>query len=444
MCCFTKKVLFAGIVLMPYLGLAQGNSTRTDSLKMTLPDIWDKAVLYNKRIRMQDLLLRTSEEEIKAAKAEKLPEINVAGEYGRVSNLPLYENGIFSKPEYFPVLHGFYSVGADASLNLYNGNQTNLRIKERETHRSIRNEQKNRTVSEVKLSAATYFLELQRSHIFRELIIRNIADQEKQLVQIRQLHANGVVLKSDILRAELQLSRQRLSLTQIENDIALACQKINVLTGQPDDAYIIPVTSPAADSATLKTYEDYLADASESAFQLRISGQESGLRKLQIKSANARILPKVGLFANYAYSYPQIRFYPYAAVLYGLGTAGVRVRLPVSALYTNKYGVKTAELELQRQELEHKDTEDAVRQQVKEAFLRYREALNRMDVAKSNILQATENHRIVNNTYFNQLSLLTDLLDANMQLLQTRFDLAAAEISAQMQFYHLKHITGKL
>ncbi|MCT6706856.1 TolC family protein, partial [Staphylococcus aureus] len=74
---------------------------------------------------------------------------------------------------------------------------------------------------------------------------------------------------------------------------------------------------------------------------------------------------------------------------------------------------KAAEIAYLRQEVEHEETSDRVRQQVKEAYLRYKEAVTRIEVAKQNISQATENLRIVNNTYFNQLSLLTDLLDAD-------------------------------
>ena len=52
-----------------------------------------------------------------------------------------------------------------------------------------------------------------------------MAAQQKQLEQIRQLRKNGVVLKTDVLRAELQLSRLQLSLDQIQNDIAIATNK---------------------------------------------------------------------------------------------------------------------------------------------------------------------------------------------------------------------------
>jgi len=247
-----------------------------------------------------------------------------------------------------------------------------------------------------------------------------------------------------VLRAQLQLSRLQLSLDQINNDIAIANQKLNIIIGQPDSTLIVTTTAPNADSLKLLSLDNYLADAIHHSFELKQSEQETELRRLQLKDTKANTLPRVGLFANYAYTYPQIQFYPYSAYLYGLGMAGVRASYSISNLYKNKYKETASRLEYERQELEHSDTWDAIRQQVTEAYLRYQEALHRIAVARTNIQQAAENARIVNNTYFNQLSLVTDLLDANTQLLQTRFDLAAAQIAAQMQYYQLQKVTGNL
>lgn len=448
MMCYLFKHSFSllSLILTVQLTFAQQKQQVSDhnAVTLSLQQIWEKASLNNKSIQMQQLHVQSSEEDIKDAKAERLPDINTVGEYARVSNLPIYKNGIFSTPEQFPVLHTYYRVGGDTYLNLYNGNKTNLKIEEQQTVHQIRTEQKNLTVSEIKLRASAYFLDLQRSQIFKQLLLSNIADQEKQLAEIRQLQKNGVVLKSDVLRAELQLSRQKLSLTQLENDIAIADQKLNILIGQPDSTIITPVNQLNLDSLPDKSYPEYLADAMSHSYQNRISEQETRLSRLQLKDVKANVSPKVGLFANYAYAYPQIQFYPYSGYLYGLGMAGIRASFPISSFYYNQHKIKASELEYKRQEVEHQDTQDAIRQQVNEAYLRYKEALIRISVTKTNIQQATENSRIVNNTYFNQLSLVTDLLEANTQLLQTRFDLIAAQIAAQMQYYKLQNVIGNL
>jgi len=410
----------------------------------SLTQVWNNALLYNKSIQIKQLAIDSKTEDVKDAKAERLPEINAEGEYARVSNMPLFENGLLHTHSQFPVVHTFYKVGGDAYLNLYNGQKTSLKIKAEQTLNQIRQEQKNMTVADVKLRTAAYFLELQKSYQFKKLIKSHIADQEKQILQIRQLLKNGVVLKSDLLRAELQLSRDQLTLTQIGNDILIANQKLAILTGQPDEATITPDTLADAASLGLKSYDDYLAQAQANAYKNKISEQQTNLSKVELRAVKGNLAPKVGLFANYAYSYPQIQFYPYGETLFGLGMAGIKASFALDGFYHNKHKVKAAELELKAQELEHEDQQDIVRQQVKEAFLRYQEALNRIQVAKVNITQAKENSRIVNNTYFNQLSLVTDLLDSDTALLQSQFELTSAQIATQMQYYQLQNVIGNL
>ncbi|NRF37326.1 TolC family protein [Pedobacter sp. LMG 31643] len=410
---------------------------------LSLTEVWNKAETNSKAIRMQSLKLSESEEAIKDAKAERLPDIEAEGEYARVSNMPIYHNGLFHTPSQFEVVHTAYSFGGNAYLNLYNGNKTNLKIKEEKEKRSLSAEQLNLTTSEIKLKAAAYYLDLQRSKVFKELLLKDISDQERQLQEIKQLLKNGVILKSDVLRAELKLSRQKMSLIQIDNDISIANQKLAILIGEEDDFKIAP-DSLASTSLDVKTYPEYLDEAISHSYELKISEKETELNKLELKKVKANVSFKVGLFANYAYSYPQIQFYPYSIATYGLGLSGIKASFPISSFYHNKHKTKAAEIAFQRQEVEHEATTDKVRQEVNEAYLRYKEAVTRIDVAKQNIKQATENLRIVNNTYFNQLSLLTDLLDADTQLLQTRFDLAASQIAAQLQYFQLQKAIGKL
>lgn len=150
------------------------------------------------------------------------------------------------------------------------------------------------------------------------------------------------------------------------------------------------------------------------------------------------------MYGDFYYANPQIFLYPYNPYWYSLGVTGLKASFPISSLYHNIHKVRAAKLELEKEEEAHKDTEDKVRQQVKEAFLRYKEAIIQIGVSEVNVAQAQENARIIRHTYFNQASLITDLLDADIQVLQTQFELASAKIAAQNKFYLLQHITGVL
>jgi outer membrane protein len=438
---YNKKL---ALICLSMLLLNSVEAQQRDQVQLTLNQVWDKVTANNKSLKIQDLRVLGSIENIKDAKAERLPDIDAEGEYARVSNLPIYEIGLFHAPKQFEVVHTSYSFGGDAYFNVYNGNKTNIKIAGEKKESELAIEQRDLSSAELKLRATAYYLDLQRSKIFKALLLKDISDQEKQLQEVKQLLKNGVVLKSDVLRITLKLSRQKMALVQLNNDIAIANQKLNILAGLPDETLVVPADDDKADLPVLKSYPEYLKEAYGHSYTSRISETETELRKLELKNVKANTSFKLGLFANYKYSYPQILLYPYDLAIYGLGFYGLKASFSISSLYHNTHKARAAELRFQQQEVEHADTQDKTRQEVNEAYLRYQESLTRIDVAKDNINQATENLRIVNNTYFNQLALVTDLLDADTQLLQTRFDYAAARIAAQLQYYQLQKAIGNL
>jgi outer membrane protein len=153
---YFKNILLLSVVYFP-LQRTSARAVKTDSLlsiPLTLNQVWERAASYNKAVQMKQLHLESSVEQIKNAKAERLPDINIEGEYARISNMPVYENGIFKSPTQFEVLHSTYTVGADAYLNIYNGNKLNIEIEARKSENKIAAEQKKLTLSDVKLRAA--------------------------------------------------------------------------------------------------------------------------------------------------------------------------------------------------------------------------------------------------------------------------------------------------
>lgn len=423
---------------------AQSTSSNDTILPLSLSEVWQKTDVYSKAIQLKKLNLQASHHKVQDARFERLPEISVGGNIEKATNIPVYENGLFHKPTQHEVIHTLYKINAEGYFNIYNGSKTNLNIHKEEILHQIANEQQNLTVSEIRLRAAAYYLELKKNLIFKELIAKNIVDEEKQLKEIRQFQKHGVVLKSDVLRAELNLSRQKLALVQIENDILLSNQKLNILIGESDDRAVMPTETISPEQIKLRTYPEYLSEAIEKSYTYRISEKETAFRKLELKNVKANVTPKIGLYGDFYFANPQIFLYPYNPHLYSLGVLGLKASFPISSLYHNKHKAKVAEIELLQQETEYANTQDELREQLKESYLRFKESIVRIEVARVNIDQATENFRIIRNTYFSQTSLITDLLDADVQLLETKFELASAQISAQYQYFKLENVIGNL
>ncbi|MEH7889211.1 TolC family protein [Elizabethkingia meningoseptica] len=422
---------------------AQTQVLKNDTLYLSLKQAWQKAEENSRHIQMNQMETDISAIRVKDAKLERLPEVQVKGSVEKASNIPVYENGIFSRPSQHEVIHTLYKVGADFYLNIYNGNKLNLKIKQEEVLQKIKQIQKDQTISDIHYKTASLYLDLQKSLIFRKLIKEDIADQKLQLKEIKALYKNGVVLKSDVLRVELDLSKREMTLITIENDILIAMQKLNIILGIPDEKTVIPEELDTEEYKNL-SYDDFLRLALEHSFDYHLSEQQTELSRLHLKDIQANIRPKLGMYGEFYYANPQIFLYPYNPNWYSLGIVGLRASFSLSSLYHNAQKVKAAKLEFEKEEVQHKNTEDEVRQRVKEAYLRYLEALEQIKLAEINVTQAKENARIIKNTYFNQASLVTDLLDADIQLLQTRFELESSKIIAQNKYYLLQNITGTL
>ena len=413
-------------------------------LPLSMEQLFDKALQNSREIHLSSLEAKASKEEISESKRERFPEIALKGNYEYATNIPVYEDGLFSKPTQHEVIHLLYKVSTEYYFNVYNGNKLNLKISQKEIGSEVAEIQKNLTISEVKLQASIYYLNLQRSRIFKDLIVTDIANQEKQLKEIKSLFEHGTILKSDVLRIELKLSNQKMMLVRIENDIAIANQKLNIILGLPDHQLVNPFEEINPNKVDLQDYEAYLKMAENNAYEYHISEKLVELRKIDLKKVKANVKPKVGLYGEFYLANPQIFLYPYSPSNYTLGIFGVRASLPLSELFINKPKERIAKINLEREEVEHHHVDDKMRQQVFEKFQRFKESLIQIEVAQSDISQSTENARIVKQNYINQSALITNLLDADVQSLQSKFNYASAKIEAQIHYYQLQNVLGTL
>ena len=69
---------------------------------------------------------------------------------------------------------------------------------------------------------------------------------------------------------------------------------------------------------------------------------------------------------------------------------------------------------------------------------------DKIALAQKNIEQSQVNYKIVSTKYFNQLALLTDLLEADNIYLQSKYKLIEAQTSLLNYYYQILYTTGKI
>jgi outer membrane protein TolC len=76
------------------------------------------------------------------------------------------------------------------------------------------------------------------------------------------------------------------------------------------------------------------------------------------------------------------------------------------------------------------------------AYKSYVEAIEHVTTQKKNVELAAENYRIVERRYHNDLSLLTDMLDASTAKLDAETRLVNAQVDVLYYYFQLKYLSG--
>lgn len=428
--------------------LAAGAQALSAPIPLTLADAWRQATAHSPRVQTQRQQVAVEQELTRDRQAARLPQVQVAGQYAYLYNLELFEarHGLqHGEAIAVPPSPHAYNARLGADVSVYTGGRLKQQIAAQQLTADLETERLHLTEAEVRMRVAVAYLELGRARHHRQLAESSIAESERQLQQIQTLFRNGVVLRSDLLRAELRLSQRQLLLTEVTNDATLANQRLNLLMGTPEDQANVPaelVLPP--DTAGIVEYAAHLRQATAQAPELRLAALDVRRSEVRQELVTAVRRPQVDVFAEYGYTYPNRLVFPNVAQVYGLGLAGVRATYNLSAFYADRHAENAAHLAVKRQQAVAAEVLDDKRQELKTAGTRYQESRERMRTAEQSIVQATENQRIVSRTYFNQLALLTDLLDADNQLLQAQFDLVTARTQAAIYYYQLQKALGNL
>ncbi|WP_317132112.1 TolC family protein [Pedobacter westerhofensis] len=240
------------------------------------------------------------------------------------------------------------------------------------------------------------------------------------------------------------LSNVQLSLEQADNDIRISNQRLAVLLDLGDSVQVKPTDSAGMPKPALAGLSSLKGQAQTSSYSIQKAKQNVGTLEARLKGTKSAFMPTLSFYTAYGLNYPNNLFFPPVDQAYSIGFVGLKAQYNISSLYHNKHKVEAGKLHISEAEIQSEAVADNVNQEVKSLLIKYGESLNRITVKEKTIDQSLVNYRIVSTKYFNQLALLTDLLDADNLLTASRFDLITAQTDALTIYYRLLYATGKL
>lgn len=382
-----------------------------------------------------------SGEREKSTRTERLPNIQIGASAGVIGQPILFQKGL-SNPTRPDTPDWSQNYNINLTQPLYQGGKIAGRIREAELRKQISILSSTDSEAEVKLTLLQQYISLFNYYKQREVLARNIEESEHRLKDISRMKKQGLVTRNDEIRSELQLTNDRLADQEAENSIVLASQQLDILLGLEETLLIVPDTTLLYTAVSLQDYNTCIRQAYDNYPGMQIARQQILLAQNDIKLTKADYLPTLSLHAGNTLARPLSS--TLADMYNNNWNIGLSLSYNLSSLYQNRHKMNEVKQIVQLQRYAEEQLTQNIRIQIKSAYTRHKEALNRVEALKLSVLQAEENYRIVQNRYLNQLSILTDLLDASSVRLTAELQLTVARSETIYTYYELQRACGNL
>ena len=412
-----------------------------DSLFLSVEQLFARGMEQNLHLAADRLAERTAADRRLAARTGRLPEITVGLNGGYVGQPILFQRGLSdpTRPE-TPDWSQNYVLNLNQPL--YHGGRIRSAIRQADIAYDIAVLQTAADQGEVKLALLRQYLDLFSLYKQHLVLTRNINESERRLKDIRKMKEEGVITNNDVLRSEMQLTDNRLSLLETENSIRLTSQQLDILLGLDEDLLLCPDTSLLEKTFSLDSLDSYVDRAYAADPSMRLLARQTDLARNNISMVRARQMPQLSLYAANTLARPVSR--TLADMYNNAWNVGLTLSYPLSALYSNRHSMSEARRQVQVRLNAEEQHRQQLRTDVRSEYLRHREAIARVEALKLSVKQAEENYRIMRNRYLNQLAILTDLLDADNLRLDAELQLTTARTQVVYTYCQLLKATGRL
>lgn len=389
-------------------------------------------------LRQQEEMARSR---AKTARTAKLPEVQVGLKGGYLGQPIVFREGL-SHPTRPQSPHWLQNYEIDLSQPIYQGGRIRYSIEKADIEQKIAELQTLQNEADIKLALLEQYMQLFSLYKQQTVLARNIEESTKRLENIKSKKRQGLITNNDVLRSELQLTNDRLALQEVDNSLTLMSQQLDILLGLDEQTLIVPDTTLLRQINPTSDYADYLQKAYRDDWTMRRLRQETQMALNNQRLVKAEFLPQLSLYAGNTLARPITR--TMADYYNNSWNIGLTLSYPLSSLYKNRHKLEEARLNIDASQQQEELRKQSLRMEIRTALIRHQEAQDRVKALELSVRQARENYRIMRNRYFGQLSILTDLLDANSVLLDAELQLTTARARVIYTYYELQKACGLL
>ena len=435
-----KYVLFVLIFCVHNLSFAQ-----QDSLPAAKKIKLDEAILLgiqnNKQLKIANTNLAIANENVDQAKIAKMPRIGLSAGYTYIGDPKLYDGFYESNitVDYFNHM-GFANVVS--AVPIYSGGSINNRIEQQKLLSQMQESVVKMTEADVKNAITEQYFTLEKLYRQIEVTKQNIINTDLRISQLKSRVNNGQNLKSDLLRTELQQSNFKVSVFRSTNTIELISNYLDILIGFPTNTILKPEVTESMIPTENLDLQQSLTEAFQNREELKRAEIGIQLSESSLSLTKSGFLPNVNANLILNTEYPA-QWPTYVNIL-NYWAAGLSLSWDVSSFYTLKHRISGDKLEIDKSNIALAVTKDQIGTEVKNAYVRYVESKENIKTFKKDVELSMSNYKTVKSRYDNDFALISEIVDAELQLNNSRIELVNANLDLIIQYYSLQYAMGKL
>lgn len=423
----TNSIIIYACFLIGITGFAQ--EKKTMSLKEAISIVItnsNEAVLANTKVT-------TSQLELETMKNNQYPSAKVSGQYMRLTNANVTSHlgGAGSGLDVSQLLIG----QANVAMPVFSGFKLKNSINASENLYKAQTFSSSHTKEQLAIEVVELFANLYKSQEMVKLFQENLKSAQQRTKDFSAMVDNGLMARNDLLKAQLQESNIQLSLdTAIKNVNIINYQLVTLLRLPEKTVIAIDINAVKSDMAKnqLTNINGQRNDLEALSFQQKAS--EAG-----IKIAKAGYYPSLALTGGYIALDLKNTITVTNAMNFGVG-----LNYDLASIFKNGKEVKLAKSKAEQTTQAIAILTDKIKEETQQAEENYNLSLKQNKVYALAVEQSDENYRIVKDKYDNSLSTTNDLLEADVQQLQSKINLALSQADIALKYYQLQFASGKL
>ncbi|HIX87164.1 MAG TPA: TolC family protein, partial [Candidatus Parabacteroides intestinigallinarum] len=399
----SKKKRLIGLLCITVL-CSQGLCAQTR--QMGIEELFRLADEQSKSIQTYRTGKEAAEEALKAAKAQRLPDVNVSLSASYWGNGKLWDRD-FGNAMTVDMPHFGNNFAWEAQQVVYAGGAISSGIRQAELGKLLAELDLQKNVQEIRFLLVGHYLNLYKLDNQIRVLQKNMELTDEVIANMKARREQGTVLKNDITRYELQKEQLNLQLTRVKDARKIANHQLVTTLHLPEDTEIAPDTSLLERQILTLTEEDWQELAEANNIFLKQTQATIQMNEQKVKQERAERLPHISIVAADHLDGPITIEVPVLDNNFNYWYIGIGVKYNLSSLFKNNKKLKQARLNVRQAQERHQLAQEQVENAVQEGYVNFLTAFTDLRTQENSVRLADENYNVTENRYKNEMALLT-------------------------------------